>query len=474
MTVTRLSSWTLLLAAGFALVAPPAGARQAAKDELPRQPPIMNEVNQFKSAPLIAPGELNRAKEVFAIFAKYQAELVSSPVVYKTATEFAPDPRNPIKTLDQINTDLARFLLIPEPGGRFTADQKDYVQEMGAALDAALKKLIEDGPADKAHEPIVKLNAARLLATACRTGAAAHYPTVTGLLRNPGTPPEVKVYALKAAENLLSAYDVYVNTARNRNHSAKAKDLVELVQAIEDVVVAPNKLVTGQPAAGQASPPPTPDELAVVGYVRRQAVKALAQVRFASLTVPPSGPTVYPSHTLARVIFADAALNPPPTPAEIAEATLGILNMSPTRDYNLDAAADVVATGIIGFATPRAARPEATNKDYPWRTYAARLTEGLRTWKAVADPAYDPGQPTRPYAPPSNASVNQLLDEKTGAGAYILGPMDRLVTDPTARLDVPKMTDLRDRIRKSPNRGTTLFREVPATSLEFTPRKPGP
>lgn len=474
MNLRRLPFWMLLAAAGFALLSPPAPARQAAKDELPRQPPIMTELNAFKSAPLIPPGDLNRAKEVFATFAKYQVELISSPVVYKTATEFTPpDPRFPTKTLDQINTELAtRFLLVPEPGGRVTPDQKDYVNEFGAALDAALKKLIEEGPANKEHEQIVRLNATRLLATACKTGAPAHYPTVTGLLKNPGTPPEVKVYALKAAENLLSAYDIYVNTTKKRDHSARPKELVELIQALEDVVVAPNKLVTGQPGAGQAPPPPTPDDLAVNGYVRRQAVKALAQVRFASVTVPPGGPTVYPSHTLARVIYSDAAINPPPSPAEIAEATLGILNMNPTRNYSPEAAADVVATGIIAFATPRAATPPGTpNKDYPWRAYAARLTEGMKLWKGIFDPAFDPTQPQRPTAPPP-AVVAEVTDEKTGAVGRILTPMDRLATDPTARLDIQGMTDLRDRIRKNPKRGTTLFRDVPSTSLEFTPRKP--
>src|SRR6185312_12306117 len=122
------------------------------------------------------------------------------------------------------------------------------------------------------------------------------------------------------------------------------------------------------------------EQQAVTAFVRRQAVRALAQVRFASLTVPPGGPTIYPAHTLARVVYSDPAINPPPNPAEIAEATLGLCNMSPparaSQSYNADAAADAVAAGLFAFGKARGT--DTTGKLYPWRSYAARLTFALR------------------------------------------------------------------------------------------------
>jgi hypothetical protein len=470
MTLVRTSSWTLLAATGFALAIAPVGARQAAKEELPRRPGLLNELTELKAAAPIPAAQLPRAKEVFAAYGKYLTELISSPIIYRATAEFVPDTRNPVKTLDQINADLTRDLLIPEPaGGKVGRDQADYIRELGIALDASLKKLIEEGPPNKEYEQIVKLNAARLLATAARTGAAAHYPTVTALLKNPGTPPEVKVYALKAAEHLLGAYHIDVHTTQKRDHSVHPKVLIELVQALEDVIVAPNKLEAGQPAAA-APEPPTPEQLAVNAYIRRQAVKALAQCRFASITVPPGGPTTYPAHTLARVIYSDPALNPPPNPAEIAEATLGLCNMSPTRGYNEYAAADAVATGIIAFATPRAV--DKSDHRYPWRAYAARLTEGLRLWKGVFDRAYDPTRPSAPTAPPPAVVAEITSDEKTGAIARVLIPIERSATDTTVTIDIAGMTDLRDRIRKNPKRGATLFQEVPSTSVDIPARKP--
>lgn len=468
MTRLRLFSWILLAVAGFALAAV-AVARQPA-GELPKRPAIVGQLTALKNAPLIPPAELNQAKEVFAAYAKYQAELISAPAIYRATAEFSPDPRNPIPTLESINSDLERNLLIPTPTGKVGADQADYIRELGAALDAALKKVIEEGPVNE-YAQIVKINAARLLATAAKSGAAAHYPTVSALLKNPGTPPEVKVYLLKAAEHLLSAYDINVQTTHKRDHSARPKELFDLIQAIEDVIVAPNLLVQGQPEGAAPAAPAalTPDQLAVQAYIRRQAVKALAQVRFASVTVPPGGPTTYPAHTLARVIYGDPAIKPPPNSAEIAEATLGLCNMSRTRGYNPDAAADAVATGIILFATPRAV--DKSDKRYPWRAYAARLTEGLRLWKAVMDPAYDPTRPTAPTAAPP-AAVNDVADEKLGAIGRVLVPIERSASDPTTNIDIPGMTDLRDRLRKNPRRSTTMFQDVPGTSIDIPPRKP--
>ena len=49
---------------------------------------------------------------------------------------------------------------------------------MGIALDAALKPVILE------NRRIVRINATRLLAVACKTGATAHYPTLIEILKN--------------------------------------------------------------------------------------------------------------------------------------------------------------------------------------------------------------------------------------------------------------------------------------------------
>ena len=109
---------------------------------------------------------------------------------------------------------MQRFIVEPIPfnATRVTKDRGDYIRELGVAFDAVLKPVIDENP-----ERIVRINAARMLAVACKSGATAHYPTVTAMLTNANTPTDVKHYVLVAAGNLLSAYDVY--DYRSRRHS---------------------------------------------------------------------------------------------------------------------------------------------------------------------------------------------------------------------------------------------------------------
>jgi hypothetical protein len=363
-------------------------------------------------------------------------------------------------TLEAINNELARHILVPHPvptqGTRVGADQADYIRELGAALDEALSKVIRENPT-----PIVRLNATRLLATACRSGAAAHYPTVTDLVANPNYPPEVKNYAYQAAANLLAAYDL--NDYRSRRHSAPDKVVEPLIKALEEAIFPPAQLETKKPDAKAADP--TPDQLAVTGFVRRNAVRALAQVRFASF--PANNPTVYPAHTLARVALSDPALVPAPSPTEAAEAVMGLCNLTPNKAYSPDLAAEAVAAGLRTFAAPRAGNP--LDRSYPWRGYAARLTDMLRTWRATFDAGFDPAKPfdANPASVPKAVELvaRNAIDK-------VLAPMDKVDStgkaDVTVRVDLAGLDDVLSQLRRAPNRPPTLFRDVARTALPGT------
>ncbi|MDB5310708.1 MAG: hypothetical protein JWO38_4910 [Gemmataceae bacterium] len=419
MPLFRPASWTLLAATGFALVAgsTSAPARQPANNDLPRQPPAYREVSVLKTARGLS--DQKKAKEAFAAFAQYNAEYISHPRVYTAPQEFRPEPAPPgspppPSTADALITELNRHILVPFPiqqsGPIVTQDEADYIRELGAALDVALKDVIEKNP-----ERVVRVNATRMLAAACRSGATAHYPTVTGLITNPANPPEVKYYALQAAANLLAAYDL--NDYRSRKHSNKPKEVAALIAAVQDAILNPDALVPAP--AGAALPP---DQLQVRGFIRRQAVRALAQVRFAEFKVP-DGPTLYPAFTLAQVAVSDPVLAPPPAEAEIAEAVIGICNMTPPRGQAAQpyayAMADAIATGLITFATPRAASP--ADKSLPWRGYAARLNDALKLWRGLFDANFDPARPTG-FAP--GVAPKPVEDLAAQAESRVLSPMD--------------------------------------------------
>ena len=171
---------------------------------------------------------------------------------------------------------LEPYILEPGVGAKAGADGAVYVRELGAAFDAALRALIENDP-----EPIVKVNAARVLAYVCRGGSPSHYATLTELLGNANTRTEIKYYLFHAAANLLAASDP--NWLKTRNHVAQTdnpKVVGALVKVLDDCVTNPALLVPGLP--GNKADQATPDQLTVVALVRRQAVKALAQYRFAA------------------------------------------------------------------------------------------------------------------------------------------------------------------------------------------------
>ncbi|HEY3787981.1 MAG TPA: hypothetical protein VGL71_03960 [Urbifossiella sp.] len=398
--------WSVLAIGGLALafVSEETQARQPAKDDLPKSPP---NILGFREAP----PDLKKAKDAFSAFAKYNAEYIANPRVYSTPQEFVP-PRTgvPVQTVEQLISELNRHILVPLPDSRINVDNADYIRELGLALDTELKAVIEQNPT-----PIVKMNAMRMLAAACRSGATAHYPTITEFIKNPNTSPEVKYYAFQAAGNLLAAYDL--NDYGTRGHSNKPKEVSDLIAALQNAIVNPNAIL---PAPADNAPR-SPEQNDVLTFIRRQAVKALGEVRFSEKVQ--NGPYLYPAFTLAQVATSDPAIVPPPTETEIAEAVIGICNMAPPakpadKEPYAYAMTEAVATGLVAFATRRAASQQ--DKSLAWRSYGARLSDAMKGWRALFDPLFNPAKPAV-YSPASVPKpVAELVPE---ADSRILVPM---------------------------------------------------
>lgn len=477
MTLARYTTWTLLAGAGFAFFCGAAAAQQLAKPV--KDSSAVSKVNDYRDIPRggIAPEDLKEARENFTKFAKYYAEVVAHPSVYKTPQEFKVDPNSTanlaIDGPNGILQELSRFMLEAVPGGqKIGVDQAVYIREFGAALDSALKDLIEKHP-----ETIVRVNAARVLAHVCRGGSPAHYPTLTALISNANTRTEIKHYLLQGAGNLLGAYDA--NWTKTRNHVGQTetpKVVGALVKAIDDCITNPAQLMTGLPnnKADQASE----DQLAVIGLVRRQAIKALARVRYVVVTGPDGAP-LYPVHTLARVALSDPALVPAPGPADTAEAVIGICNMAPVEangirfkpvKYNADVALEAVTAGLVTFASPRAA--DAFDRRLSWRSYSLRLAEALRNWRPLFDPDFDVSAPARFDATRVPAIVEDFYKDVV---PRVLAPMDRVDSsgkpDIGAKVDIEGLRSRLTAMRGNPNRNTILVLEAPQTSINFGPPK---
>lgn len=474
MSRARFTFWTLLTLGGFALVPAPTFGQ----GELPKKPDT-SVISAHRDQPRggISKEDLPKAREHFTKFARYYADTIAHPTVWKASQEFKLEaPGTRIPTLDGpegLLRDLDRYLIEFVPGvNRTNLEPADYIRELGAALDEALKNLIETNP-----EPIVRVNAARMLAHVARTGAPAHFATITSLLANPNTRTEVKYYLFHAAGAVLSASDPY--EPKLRKHAMDAKTVGALIKTLEDCINTPSLLYVGLPADIKPEDV-TADQLAVIGLVRRQAIRALAQTKFVSFPGP-DGKMLYPAHTLARVALGDPAFAPAPGPVEAAEAAIGLCNMAPVAEqlkggfalvkgYNPDVAVEAILTALVTFASPRAAN--AYDRTLAWRTYALRIADAMRTWRPLFDPEFDPTQPNKFDATLVPQVVDSMFKEVI---PKVLAPIDKV--DNTGKPDIGTKVEiewLRTRLaamRSRPNRKTELFSGVPQTSIEFDPAK---
>src|SRR4029077_9242737 len=102
---------------------------------------------------------------------------------------------------------------------------------------------------------------------------------------------------------LLSAYDVFDMKSRRHSNGWKQmpkgagdKELAELVVEIDRFITQPAIIMSGVPNFDISKA--TPDQADVIRYIRRQAIKALGQVRFVAIPGVDDNSTLYPAYTL--------------------------------------------------------------------------------------------------------------------------------------------------------------------------------
>jgi hypothetical protein len=473
MTLERLTAWTMLAAAGFALVHRPATAQDPPFPS--KKFDAVDTVTLYRATESrgIPTAALPAAQKHFQAFANYYGEMVKHPLIYKHAQDPSvkePSGRTipPLEGPNGLIPDMQRFIVEPIlfNASRVTKDRGDYIRELGNAFDNVLKPIINENP-----ERVVRINATRMLAASCKSGATAHYPTVTALLTNANTPPYVKHYALVAAGNLLSAYDVY--DYRSRRHSngwkndqqkgAADKELADLIVAIEKHITDPSAILSDVAKLNAAEIPL--DQQDVLRFIRRQAIRALGELRFAAIPAGDGKTTLYPAYTLARVCVSDPGLGVEPSPTECAEAVIGLCNMSPIRDgdiqkdYDVETAVEAATSGLITFAERRAGNKD--DKSIDWRGYGLRLSESLKNWRYLFDFGFNPLQPNS-FSGTVPPAVENLVQRVQPA---LLNPIET-----GGNVDIESLKAFLKTQRERPNR-KPLFSTNPATALQLPGRK---
>lgn len=372
----------------------------------------MSKLFDMQNGKLFVTGaELKNNQKLFRDVAQSHVYRLTYEQYYTSPDSGELRPRANDASVDYLINDLSNRILVPTADTRFTTEQRAYIHEFGAALDEAIVAVLTKGGMPPA---VIRTNAGRMLAMVSRSGAPAHAKTILALLTNKfykvgdkfvDTPPELLYYALKAAESLFAAYDavghlVPTNPAR---HSIPDTELEPLIKAIEPMILNgppvahlaaetdPDKAFRpgsvevekkDSPAAGPAkgilkpeSKSLSQDQIDLVRFYRRQAVRALARVRYDMVR------DARPALTLVKVAVADVSLSPPPSTGEVAEALLGLLGIHPTNALNLDEWEYVIA---YGFDTLLKARTGADDNSIPWRVYAAKMSEAADALKRTA------------------------------------------------------------------------------------------
>lgn len=318
--------------------------------------------------------------------------------------------------LDAVFANLAKHLMIPGPDAKYSLDQAEFVKEFGAALDEVIVDLLKKNP-----PPVVRVNIARALAVVARSGAPAHAKTITDLLKDPKTPPEVLLHAYRAAEALLSAYDPNAAAVKNPlRHSIPVPALVDLLTALDaHILVGPpvaDRVALPVPVPkvpGEVPPAPvggrldnktlTPEQVEVVRYFRRQAVRAMAKCRVDVLANVGGQIAVRPAYTLAKVAVNDSSLYPEVTAAETVDAVVGLCEMPPGPTLNIDEVAFAIASAVAQLGEVKNTIPD--DKTIPWRTTGVRLGAAFNAWKA--------GLANFPAAAANAKIINGLANEAT-------------------------------------------------------------
>lgn len=443
-------------------------------------------VNEMRDArrPFTNPAEAEANKRDLKELAEFLVFRVTDETYYRPPTVTKTGELRPVPvgtTVQDVIEDLDRYVLKPTPSRKLTTEQGDYIKFFGEAVDTAVKQILPPfapqygysglGEADNLVGAM-RVNAARMLAVAAQSGAPAHAPTITKLLTDPNTRPEVLIYVIQAAENLLSAYDVFALASNEPyRHSLDDVQLYELVKALEGVVTwdrapwmvkkeAPMDAIPGAPPPpvapmpeGGAAPAPMPDqppmpppaagapmpqpgnqleneqeqpmtaeELKVFHFFRRAAIRAISKCRYPIVIHKNGNDVVRPLWTLARLAVNDPAIPIKTRPDEVAEAVIGLCSYQNLRGVEIDVVLDCIADGIVDFAAAKTDDPD--NKSILWRTYLARINAALSQFRQLAPTNATMTRYSQRIATLTDVAVNEVLSplERTSGGIATRAP----------------------------------------------------
>jgi hypothetical protein len=327
--------------------------------------------------------------------------------------------------------------------GKVAPEQIEYAAEFGKAIADASKIVLE-----QSARPIERINAVRMMSIVARIPAPALADPLVAIVSNDKASDAEKLYAFQGLRNLLEQTEVLDQTVHIPELRRDPVKLGAIAQALTNYIM-------------QKRSPRDDKDKAVIEFVRRHAVEAMAQFKDAVLRKPNKDLIFRPSWTLARIMEQDPSAYPPFTIQEQTEAAIGFCKQKIDPDMNLDVAAYTLAKISVIFARAANLDSERAGRDgtlpiMHWRVFAARLSHALATWREAAKPLPKTRFPETVVTLATAANVLLALVEKEGAGARTGAEVQAVTTWAT---DNPP--------KAWPTQSAILYKDDPQSVLPF-------
>jgi hypothetical protein len=383
----------------------------AATAEVPKPPDISrggfkNTVYQMRSGNIRVKDD-PKNREILRAVAQYLAFTICTPP-YNGEQPPASD-RTPIGVKRDMSEIMGDAHSLSDIYSGTTAkpgqEQIEFADEWGKAIAEAAGIVLANS-----QKPIERINAVRLMAESARIPAPSLADPLVAVVKNPKATDAEKLYAFQGLRNLLAQEDVNDPNRHIFGASAGNPKLAEIGNALSAYVF-------------QKRTPKDDKERAVIEFVRRDAIAALAQFRDGVIRKPNHDLLFRPAWAMARIMENDPAAAPPFTIQEQMEAATGLGRMKIDPDMNLDVAAYSMAKVLVNAARAanldgERASSTGTLPVVQWKLVAARWSYALSVWRANAKSG-----PVRDVA---NAGIGMLttLEKEGAAGRTSAGVQD--------------------------------------------------
>jgi hypothetical protein len=273
---------------------------------------------------------------------------------------------------------------------KYAAKNKVFMHMFDQHMIAAMKELLAQ---DFRNAATSQINAAVLLSLLGSYGDEDVGDYLAQVLRDPKIHDAIKVHVLKGLRAFFAALPPRVDPD-TVDEKVRLRDgaRVEAVVAFLD---------------RKTPADVTPDEMEAVRYIRREAIKALAQTRIPALLVYKGTVKTPVALSLMKVLAAEKNdMGPAPSLTEKCEAAIGLCRTKTSvfEQYDPEAAIYLVGKFFLEFATkyhedegtfaPSKSAKETREKPplLPWKYQADRLEKALKEFQttvpAQASPAY--------------------------------------------------------------------------------------